>query len=253
MVVTEAQREYVSQWSPVWRRGRVVFQPEDRGTAASVLFGLVTVLTTDPTAVVLITPSDHAVANPDVFRRGILDAMAHVKLHGGVVLFGVEPSTAEPECGWMTLRSLKPSKGVQSVASFVEQPPVEASSPLTSGAVWNTRVVVARARALLDLCREHLPEVTRVFIGALTVPPDTREKFLAKRYPHLETAEFSRHVLTNAVNLLAYTWPATIGWSDLGTPERIRSWLRTVPVERFPINAALSEAVRAESAGAHSA
>ena len=185
IVVTEAQREYVNQWLPVWRRGRVVFQPEDRGTAACVLFGLVTVLTTDPNAVVLITPSDHGVANPDVFRSGILDAVSHVELHGGVVLFGVEP------------------------------------------------VVVARARTLLDLCREHLPNLTAVFVGSLTLPPDTREKFLAARYSHLEAADFPHDVLPPTANLLAHTWPATVGWSGLGTVgwsglgtnERLRSWL----------------------------
>lgn len=199
VVVTEAQRDDVSQWPPGSRRGRVVYQPEDRGTAAGVLFGLVTVLTTDPNAVVLITPSDHEVANPEVFRSGILDAVAHVKLHGGVLLVGIEP------------------------------------------------VVVARARTLLDLCREQLPNLTGVFVGSLTLPPGTREKFLAARYPHLEAADFSHDVLTPTDNLLAYTWPATDGSSGLGTDERLRSWLPTAPAERSrgeiaPVDARRSEA-----------
>jgi hypothetical protein len=201
IVVTEAQREYVSQWPAVWRRGRVVFQPEDRGTAASVLFGLVTVLTTDPNAVVLITPSDHGAANSDVFRSRILDAVAHVKLHGGVVLFGIEPE------------------------------------------------VVARARMLLDLCRKHLPNLTAVFVGSLTLPPGTREKFLAAHYPHLEAADFSHDVLTPFVNLLAYTWSATVGSSGLGTDKRLSQLAADPPAERSR-GAAPADARRPEAASA---
>jgi mannose-1-phosphate guanylyltransferase len=249
IVVAESHREYVNQWSPARRRGRVVFQPEDRGTAAGVLFGLVPVLAADPNAVVLITPSDHGVENPDVFRRGIEDAVAHVQLHSGVVLFGVEPLAAQVDYGWITLASSKMSTGVQRVASFVEKPPAEAARQLlSSGAVWNSMVVVARAQELLGLCDEHLPELTAVFVRSLKVLPDARLPFLAACYPSLPAFDFSRDVLTEAHNLLAYTWSASMGWSDLGTPERLQNWLRTVPVARLRVNAAPTEASRVDAA-----
>jgi mannose-1-phosphate guanylyltransferase len=243
IVVAEAQRKYVSQWSKAQRGNRVAFQPEDRGTAAGVLFGLVPVLSHEPNAVVLVTPSDHGVGNPDAFRRGILDALAYVQLHDGIVLFGVEPSAAQTDYGWITFEASNLSVGVQPVSSFVEKPSAETARQLFSaGAVWNTMVTVARAQTLLDLCREHLPDLTDVFVDALTLPSHTREAFLAARYPSLSAADFSRDVLTPAAKLVAYTWPASIGWSDLGTPERLRNWLKTAPEERPRVTTALAEA-----------
>lgn len=237
IVVNESQRAHVDEWPPAGRRGRVVFQPEDRGTAAGVLFGLVPILATEPDAVAVITPSDHGVTNPIAFRKGILDAVAHVQRHDDVVLFGVEPSAAQTDYGWMTLESLKGSTGLQSVASFVEKPAADTAQRLLSlGAVWNTMVIVARAVTLFDLCREHLPDLTACFVGALTLPPLTRDAFLVERYPHLTAADFSREVLTPSVNLRAYTWPASMGWTDLGTPERLLHWLRTVPAKRPRLN-----------------
>jgi mannose-1-phosphate guanylyltransferase len=245
IVVAESHREYVNQWSPARRRGRVVFQPQDRGTAAGVLFGLVPVLAAEPGAVVLITPSDHGVGNPDAFRRGILDAVAHVQLHSGVVLFGVEPLAAQADYGWIMLDPLKRSTGVRPVASFVEKPPVDtARQLLSSGAVWNTMVIVARAQELLDLCNEHLPELTAVFVRSLKAVPEARLSFLASCYPMLPAFDFSRDVLTPAGNLLAYTWSASMGWSDLGTPERLQDWLRTAPAARLRVKAALAETAR---------
>jgi mannose-1-phosphate guanylyltransferase len=250
IVVAESHRGYVREWSPARRRGRVVFQPEDRGTAAGVLFGLVPVLAADPNAVVLITPSDHGVENADVFRRGILDVVAHVRLHGGVVLFAVEPLAAQMDYGWITLDPSQGPTGLHPVASFVEKPSADtARQLLASGAVWNSMVIVARAQDVLDLCNEHLAELTAVFVQSLKLP-GAGIPFLAARYPRLRSFDFSRDVLTPARNLLAYTWSASMGWSDLGTPERLQAWLRTVPVARLRVNAPSAQAPRLDAAGA---
>jgi len=225
-VVADSQREHVQDWVAAGTRARVVFQPDDRGTAAGVLFGLVPVLSADPEAVVLITPSDHGVGSDDAFRRGILEAVAHLQHTDSIVLFGVEPSAAQTDYGWITLAPSEVSAGVRSVAGFVEKPPAPTARRLLSaGAVWNTMVIVARARTLFRLCRERLPDLTRVFADCLTLPPGSHEAFLAEQYRHLGAYDFSRDVLAPAQKLSAYMWPASMGWSDLGTPERLARWL----------------------------
>ena len=227
-VVAESQRQHAQDWIAAGARARVVFQPSDHGTAAGVLFGLVPVLSADPEATVLITPSDHGVGNADAFRRGILEAVAHVQHDDSVVLFGVEPSTAQADYGWITLEPSAVTTGVRSVAGFVEKPPAPTARRLLSaGAVWNTMVVVAQARTLFRLCREHLPDLTTVFADCLTLPGENRQEFLVEHYRHLRAYDFSRDVLTPARKLSAYLWPASMGWSDLGTPERLAQWVAT--------------------------
>lgn len=230
-VVAESQREHVRGWPSARSRARVVFQPDDRGTAAGVLFGLLPVLSADPESIVLVTPSDHGIDRPEVFRRGILEAVADIERHDSIVLFGAEPSAAQTDYGWITLDPTGVSTGIRPVAGFVEKPsaPV-ARRLLASGAVWNTMVIVARASTLFRLCQEQIPELTGVFAECLTMPQETRDEFLAERYRHLAMYDFSRDVLTPAHALSAYRWPASMGWSDLGTPERLAKWLGTSPV-----------------------
>ena len=229
IVVNKAQRHYVDPWPSAPPGGLLAFQPEDRGTAAGVLFGLTEVLEREQDAIVVVTPSDHGVENPETFRRGILDAVTQAEVRDAVVLFGVEPSAAQTDYGWITLGPSTESTGIQSVGSFVEKPPLdEARRLLSSGAIWNTMVIAARARTLFDLCRQQVSDLTAVLTSSLSFPRDARQAFLAAQYPHLESADFSRDVLTPAGNLLAYAWPASIGWSDLGTPERLHHWLRPV-------------------------
>lgn len=232
-VVADSQRRYVRDWPAA---PHVVFQSDDRGTAAGVLLGLVPVLSADPDAVVLVTPSDHGVRHPKAFQRGICEAVAHVQGHDGVVLFGVEPTAAQADYGWITLDPAREATRVQAVAGFVEKPPpLKARRLWSSGAVWNTMVIVARARTLFRLCGEHLPDLTAVFADCLTLPQEARASFLADRYRQLPAHDLCRDVLTPARGLSAYLWPASMGWSDLGTPERLEQWLGDVPARLDPV------------------
>ena len=237
VVVDESQRKHVDRQLTDRARCRVAFQPMDRGTAAGVLFGLTAVLDADPEAVVLITPADHGVSEPDLFRRGVVDVAAHVRVHDTIVLFGVEARSPQTDYGWITLDETAASGDIRPVSGFVEKPGADAARRLFSaGAAWNTMVIVARARALLHLFRAQLPEVACLFVAALTLRPSTRAAFLASRYPRLPARDFSRDVLAGAANLGAYIWPASVGWSDLGTPQRLRQWFAAQGrAEAFPI------------------
>ncbi len=226
VIVDKSHRDHVSTSLDPARIGEVVFQPEDRGTATGVLLALTPVLATEPEAIVTITPADHGVVNDDRFRRGLLEAARHVQSHGGIVVFGVEPTGARDDYGWITPASPS-SHRLRPVTAFIEKPSTQVAEGLfASGAVWNTMVVVARASALHALYVELLPELASVFAAAQQLSPAARQAFLSDVYPHLPSLDFSRDLLGPARNLLTYVWPASIGWSDLGTPERLREWQR---------------------------
>lgn len=226
VVVGGTHREYVRQWPDYRRRGRILLQPQNRGTAAGLLLGLLPVVAADPDGVVVVTPSDHGVRNQDLFRRGIMKAIAHAQHPGGVILFGVEPNAARDDYGWITLSEAPAHGSIRPVRSFVEKPDLESARRLLAeGAIWNTLVMVARARVWIDLCRQQRPQLTQVFEQALTLPRDARHIFLDEQYLGMEAVDLSRDVLTNVRGLWGYRWPASMGWSDLGTPERFSRWV----------------------------
>lgn len=207
---------------------RLVYQPRDRGTAAGVLLGLTEVTAVEPDAVVLVTPSDHGIAKVGYFVSGIRQVAAHVEAGVcEVVLFGVAPSAPEGDYGWITPADPRGgvAQGMGQVASFVEKPPAHVAGRLwAGGAVWNTMVLVARASALLALYRRHLPPLADVFCRARDLSASDRLAYLSARYDDLTAADFSRDLLGRATGLSVHTWPASMGWSDLGTPERLARW-----------------------------
>jgi hypothetical protein len=54
-----------------------------------------------------------------------------------------------------------------------------------------------------------------------------RDEFLEDRYLELPCSDFSRDLLTRVRDMHVFTWPASLGWSDLGTPERLARWTET--------------------------
>jgi mannose-1-phosphate guanylyltransferase len=205
--------------------GKTIFQPQDRGTGVGALLALTPVLETEPDAIVAITPSDHGIRDDARFRRGLLEAARYARSHGAIVIFGVRPTVAHSDYGWIIPGPSRSLRSLRSVASFVEKPPPEhAAQLLDAGAVWNTMVLVGRARAVRDLYAELLPDLTKILEVAMHLPSDERDVFLTSIYASLPMLDFSRDVLTPARNLVTYIWPASMGWSDLGTPERLHDW-----------------------------
>jgi mannose-1-phosphate guanylyltransferase len=176
-VVDRTHREFVNALAELPRLGQVIYQPSDRGTAAGVLLGLAAVIDAAPDAIVLITPSDHGIARPEVFSDGVRQAVARVEAgQNEILLFGVPPSTALGDYGWITPGARSGAEAGSAhtplpVTAFVEKPSTdEAARLMAAGALWNTMVLVARAGALLDLYGRHLPALTDVFLRALQFP-----------------------------------------------------------------------------------
>lgn len=226
-VVDRSHRQYLEPLRLDHLAGDVQYQPGDQGTAAGVMMGLSVILERAPGAMVLMTPSDHAVARPSPFRAGLTMAMNELETGcAEIVLFGAEPDHASTDYGWI---AAAPSQSrLRPVDAFVEKPAQAlADRLLRSGAVWNTMILLARARALDRLFTTHAPDLAEVFAHARTLSTRSRAAFLADCYPHLSVTDFSRDVLTPASGLSLYTWPASTGWSDLGTPERFAAWQPT--------------------------
>jgi mannose-1-phosphate guanylyltransferase len=228
-VVDDTHHSYVEHLRERASIGEVVYQPADRGTATGVLLATLVVSTCDPDAVVVVTPSDHGVADDEEFRAGLREAGEYARRHrDDVVLLGVEPQSAIGDYGWIVPAREEAGDGrhTSTVASFVEKPPAPAAERLfASGAVWNTMVLVARAEAILTLYRRYAPDLAGAFECLRFLPPSRRDQQLRRLYEHLPMLDFSHDVLEQASGLHCLAWRASVGWTDLGTPERLAAWI----------------------------
>lgn len=208
---------------------QILVQPEDRGTAAGILYPAHWIEQQEPEAIVAVFPSDHFILEQNAFMAHVLDVAAFVREHPSrLVLIGAPPSTPEPEYGWIQPGELL-ANAVHHVQRFWEKPVEDqARALMANGCLWNTFVFVARVETLLLAGRMFLPELTVRLAGiaARTAPWHSVERAFAEA----PSADFSRAVLEQCPPFLAVSPLPALTWSDLGTPERV---LQTLQLSDF--------------------
>ena len=102
------------------------------------------------------------------------------------------------------------------------------SQMVSRGALINSFILVARVQAMLDLYEQTLPDILRAFRRCTPTSPAQ----LAPRrlYEGLPSLDLSRDVLERAAGSLSVVRVPPCGWSDLGTPERLRQFLDQSPL-----------------------
>jgi mannose-1-phosphate guanylyltransferase len=212
----------------------ILVQPQDRGTAAGILLPALRIAWRDPGATIAVFPSDHFVVDDAAFMRHVVSLLPVVDRHPDLlVLVGAAPDSAEPGYGWIEPgpRLDDASSGeVRAVRRFVEKPTAEeARACFENGSLWNTFVMLSRARTLVEAARRALPELVarlariRPFVDTLA---ETRA--LEHAYRLSSAANFSQAVLARSPARLAVSRLPALAWSDWGTPERVIQTLRRV-------------------------
>jgi mannose-1-phosphate guanylyltransferase len=205
----------------------VIVQPENRGTAAGILYPLLRLSALAPADSVVVLPSDHHVSDEPLFMSHVATAFEAVEREPDrVLLLGIAPDTDETEYGW-----IEPGEAIGGreggtlcrVRRFWEKPSRPLAEALRArGALWNSFVMVARVAALLTLIRSAAPELYGDFATlrpALGTPSE--EARVRGLYTSLAPADFSRQVLTARPDRLGLVPVRGVLWSDLGSPERV--------------------------------
>lgn len=231
------------------RRGApitILEQPTDRGTMAGLLLPLAYVNRKDPAATVIVLPSDHGIRCRATFQEGLREACRRVQTNRArMVLGGVQATSANPDYGWIVPSERRTAAGgwaLSPVRRFVEKPSrAEAAALLAERALWSTFILVASSATLMRLFETQVPEATHAFDTWASLGGERADDVLEHTYEQLETMDFSTAFLQRARELDVLRWPETLGWTDLGTPERLSAWLRFPDSMRRLSGAALVE------------
>ena len=222
-----------------------VIQPENRGTAAAVLYGLFRIATRMPHATVVVMPSDQWVSNDSAFMLHAQAAVGIVEAHPEVVvLLGVDPARPEPEFGWVERGAAVMASwgGLSHVTRFVEKPSVDDASALYAGqaSLWNTAVLVGRLDRLLFLFAMARPELVDDFLSIWKALGSPAESAAAERlYAELPPSDLSRDVLASQPEVLSVLEVRGVAWEDLGRPagvaeaRRLEAGVSTGPPRRL--------------------
>jgi mannose-1-phosphate guanylyltransferase len=227
VVTVRRHTDYVAEeFAGVARPPYVLAQPDDRGTAAAILYAAQWIAWRDPAATIAVFPCDHFILGEATFMAHVQDVAGPIDRHPDrVVLLGGQPTSPECEYGWIAPGAPVDSHNgvISTVRRFWEKPSeADAQTCLSSGYLWNTAIAVARARALLDLGARALPGISRHLTGLRRFLDSDREvTAVQEAYALIPRASFSRAVLEPHPEHLGVSSLPRVTWCDLGSPRRV--------------------------------
>lgn len=207
---------------------QVLTQPCDRGTGMGLLLPLVRLAVRDSGKPILVLPADHGFSDERVLEQTVKMAFASVDQHvRRIVLLAAEASRPATDYGWIVPGRSIDDRLVE-VRHLVEKPtPDGAARLLDARSAWSTMMMVGTAGALLELFWRQARDTVRVLAHHATLPVAEQSQFLEDAYQTLPSLDLSRHVLAPDGQLCMMHLPRSAGWSDLGTEQRMRSWIQS--------------------------
>ena len=193
----------------------VVVEPTARDTAPAILAAAL-LLADNPDDMMLVTPSDHIIADVPAFHAAI-EAGKEAAQDGALVTFGVKPE--RPETGFGYLQLAGRPNGLTTVTKFTEKPDqATAEAMLDAGHyLWNAGIFLGRIQDFISAFDTYAPEM----VGAVHASVAAAKRDLNfTRLDHASYASAKAESIDYAIMEKA-EWvvavPLDCGWSDLGS------------------------------------
>ncbi len=196
----------------------VILEPLGRNTAPAVAVAALAAQAGGEDPLLLVLPSDHAIADAEAFRAAIGRA-AEAAAAGYLVSFGVVPTAPETGYGYVKATAERLPGGALSVERFVEKPDVSrAEAFVASGEYyWNSGMFVFRASRYLEELGRLRPALARQARAAFA---DARRDIDFLRLDREAFAACESDSIDYAVmekTARAALVPLAVGWSDVGS------------------------------------
>ena len=197
----------------------VLAEPYARNTLPAIAWATYRIYELDPSAIIGVFASDHAIINEAAFLDAWHEAEEIAELDY-MVLLGIKPN--EPATGYGYIKPahqsiIKKSISICPVQDFVEKPNIaNANRFLSEGYLWNSGMFVFKASALMYFLEKYQPKINAE-IRAIDVS-DVSDVY--DRIPSLSMDYGLSEVLAKKLEKIAVV-PVEMGWSDLGSWDSI--------------------------------
>ena len=198
----------------------ILGEPAMRNTAPCVAYAAFKIQSQNPDANMIIAASDHIITKEDEFVRVVGDCLKLSASNDILLTIGIKPSRPDTGYGYIqfTEEALPNHKKVRKVKTFTEKPNQElALNFLDSGDfLWNSGMFVWSAKSITLAYRKHLNDIYTVFEdGKLIYNTEKEEEYIDRVFPGCKNISIDYGIMEKSDKV--YVYPASFGWSDLGT------------------------------------
>jgi len=204
----------------------IVLEPVGRNTApVAIVAALRTLALYGPDVLVLLTPADHHMADPDGYRVAIERAIPAAR-DGRVVAFGIPVVRAETGLGYIQVGGeLAGTSGIFSIVSFKEKPDAKTAAKfiLDDSYLWNAGIFLFQPQTLIDIASAHRSDMVDACRKACENGTADGVFFRLDECAFSAIgAESFDCALMEDIGDNGAVVPMSVGWTDLGSWESVR-------------------------------
>ena len=225
--VVSAQRygDLVKEQLPQLKDENLLLEPYSRNTAPCIAYATYKLLTQNPDAHVVVTPSDHAIRDEEMFVQTILKAFDYIEENDVLMTLGVVPTRPDTNYGYVqayggkeAMSSITPMP----VKTFTEKPDKDMAELFISTGefFWNSGIFLWRAKTISQELERHLPEVAGLFNGwENAIGSKIENEFIIRAFTDCQNISIDYGVMEKTDR--AWIYPVKFGWRDIGTWESL--------------------------------
>lgn len=201
--------------------GNILKEPCRRSTAPCIAYAAWKIKKRDPLANMVVTPSDHFVADVQEFRRVIESTLGFVNGSDAILTIGIKPTRPETGYGYIEAvlgSSTLSNKEIFRVDSFKEKPSLDIARSYVAknNYYWNSGIFIWNVSTIVNAFRVYQSPIASVFESMMPYydTPEEQEH-VNNRFPECRNISVDYAIMERAEEV--FVFPAEFGWSDLGT------------------------------------
>ena len=218
VVTSEPYVQMVKEQLPEIPVENIIAEPCARNTAPCIAYACWKIKEKDPSANIVVTPSDALVLDVEEFRRIVREALEFTAEGKRIVTLGIKPTRPETGYGYIAALDALEGSEICAVESFREKPSLKvAKEYLAAGNyLWNAGIFVWNVSTIVESLRAFAPSIAAKMDQMAPAFFTEREASVVEEvFPTCEKISIDYAVMEKADYI--YTFPSDFGWSDVGT------------------------------------
>ena len=202
---------------PALPPSHILTEPERRNTAPCIAYAAYKLYAEDPDAVMIVTPSDHSIADPAAYTEILRTAVQYVSEHDILLTIGITPHYPATGFGYIELSEEAKQNGKGPILRFKEKPQLEEARELVASGryVWNSGMFVWKAKTIIQALEKYVPEVALPFAAIEAYGKPGERAMVEKAFLEVPSISIDFGVMEKADNVHVIT--GEFGWDDVGT------------------------------------
>lgn len=221
-------KDLVIEQLPGINQDNVLLEPYRRNTAPCIAYATYKILEKNPAATVVVAPSDHLIVNDKLFLDTIENALEYAGGHNVLLTLGITPTRPETAYGYIQANKSEKvtigDKPAYMVKTFTEKPNDELAEVFVKSGefLWNSGIFIWNLQTIKNELELHQKGIASMFSkGSGLYYTQAEQDFIKSVYEDCTSISIDYGIMEKTEKAVVY--PATFGWSDLGTWESLYS------------------------------